>query len=551
MNIDNPGVSMSICVNTCPDRELRNLDEVYQFSEQTGSYLCRYDVDIQKYTQSNKSLQGPCPVTPVKKSVPLLNRCVPSDLFKLHKKISSNIIDFLNQSDIFQKVLTDLYKSWKEMFGLCFVAFAFALVMILLIRYFASIIVWLILTVAVIASIAGTAFLWWTFAGVKSKLDHDQIYEFPLLDVEIESEKAFLAFSVTATILTVILLLVILIIRKRISLVVTLFHEAGNCVAAMPCLLMQPLWTFFFLLIFFVYWVIILAYLSTSEKVKANENGFVVFEEYETVSYFWWYHLIGLIWSSEFIIACQQLAVSGAVAKWYFTRNKESVSCVIGNSVGRMIVYHLGSVATGAVIITIVKLPRWILMYLSKRLKVSDSQCAKYWMKCCICCLWCLEKCLKYLSANAYTIVAISGQNFCTSARKAFLILLSNGLRVAAINSIGDFVLFLGKIGVMAATGAVGILWLKSQNDLHFFAVPVLLCCIFGYFVAHCFLSVFEMVIDALLLCFCEDCDLNDGTIERPYFGNKSLMTYVNESSKKFNEMTKKYGEGECEPAHV
>ncbi|KAK6171841.1 hypothetical protein SNE40_018266 [Patella caerulea] len=154
------------------------------------------------------------------------------------------------------------------------------------------------------------------------------------------------------------------------------------------------------------------------EKVKANGNGFVVFEEYETVSYFWWYHLIGLIWSSEFIIACQQLAISGAVAKWYFTRNKESVSCVIGNSVGRMIVYHLGSVATGAVIITIVKLPRWILMYLSKKLKVSDRQCAKYWTKCCICCLWCLEKCLKYLSANAYTIVAISGQNFCTSARK-------------------------------------------------------------------------------------------------------------------------------------
>ena len=34
-------------------------------------------------------------------------------------------------------------------------------------------------------------------------------------------------------------------------------------------------------------------------------------------------------------------------------------------------------------------------------------------------------------------------------------------LRVAAINSVGDFVLFLGKIGVMAATAAISVVWLK------------------------------------------------------------------------------------------
>ena len=39
--------------------------------------------------------------------------------------------------------------------------------------------------------------------------------------------------------------------------------------------------------------------------------------------------------------------------------------------------------------------------------------------------------------------------------------ILDNALRVAAINSVGDFILFLGKIGVTAATGAVGIVWFK------------------------------------------------------------------------------------------
>jgi len=52
-----------------------------------------------------------------------------------------------------------------------------------------------------------------------------------------------------------------------------------------------------------------------------GENGFVQYTEHETVSYLWWYHVIGLIWTSEFIVACQQLVVSGAVATWYFARS--------------------------------------------------------------------------------------------------------------------------------------------------------------------------------------------------------------------------------------
>ena len=34
----------------------------------------------------------------------------------------------------------------------------------------------------------------------------------------------------------------------------------------------------------------------------------------------WWYYVVGLIWISEFILACQQMVISGAVATWYFSR---------------------------------------------------------------------------------------------------------------------------------------------------------------------------------------------------------------------------------------
>lgn len=52
--------------------------------------------------------------------------------------------------------------------------------------------------------------------------------------------------------------------------------------------------------------------------------------------------------------------------------------------------------------------------------------------------------------------LAIYGDNFCSSGQQAFKIITSNVLRVAAINSVGDFVLFLGKVLVVTMTVFLG-----------------------------------------------------------------------------------------------
>ncbi|CAC5422165.1 SLC44A1 [Mytilus coruscus] len=560
LDIRKPLETTMLCVTKCPDKELTTIQQVQEFAIKEGSKLCRYDVPIDKITDPANA--DKCPQNfPVWASDDLLFRCVPSKLTVLGDKLA-DLFEFLNKSDTFQKALSDLYASWKEMILLCLLALVFAVIMVLLIRFMASIIVYVILAVAIVASLAGTGFLWWTYADIVNDLNDDILHKIPLLDIEVRAKTAFLVYSIIASVLTVILLLIILVMRKRIGLVVALFYEAGDCLSTVPLLLVQPVWTFLLLMAFFFYWVIILAYLSTSEiREYNNVTGHIDYREHETVSYFWWYHLIGLIWTSEFIIACQQLVVSGTVATWYFSRNRNDLSCTICKSMKMMIFYHLGSVAFGAFVITLVKLPRMILMYIHKKLKSSagSNKCAEYCLKCCICCLCCLEKCLKFLNQNAYTVVAINGTSFCTSARKAFFTIIANALRVAAINSVGDFILFLGKIGVTAATGAVGIVWFKTKSELHFYAVPVLLVCVFAYFVAHCFLSVYEMVIDALLLCFVADVDDNDGTDGRPYYASDKLRSFINSYNKKYieetstelNLMTRKDKAEEAEPAQI
>ena len=67
--------------------------------------------------------------------------------------------------------------------------------------------------------------------------------------------------------------------RKRIALVVAMFYEAGKCISSMPCLLLQPVYTFIILMAFFMYWVIVLAYLSTSGMYRSVWHELVILGE--------------------------------------------------------------------------------------------------------------------------------------------------------------------------------------------------------------------------------------------------------------------------------
>jgi solute carrier family 44 protein 1 (choline transporter-like protein) len=74
-----------------------------------------------------------------------------------------------------------------------------------------------------------------------------------------------------------------------------------------------------------------------------------------------------------------------------------------------------------------------------------------------------IEKNLDFLNfKNIYNLLlAIYGDNFCRSGQQAFKMITSNVLRVAAINSVGDFVLFLGKVLVVTSTVLLGFKMLE------------------------------------------------------------------------------------------
>lgn len=69
------------------------------------------------------------------------------------------------------------------------------------------------------------------------------------------------------------------------------------------------------------------------------------------------------------------------------------------------------------------------------------------------CCLACFERFLRFLNKNAYIEIALFGYSFCDAAKTAFEMILRNILRMAAVDKVGDFLMFLGKLAVAAGCG--------------------------------------------------------------------------------------------------
>lgn len=62
----------------------------------------------------------------------------------------------------------------------------------------------------------------------------------------------------------VILFLIIFALFKRMKITVELFGVAGKAIRSMPCLILQPFYTFFVLILFIMYWLTVMMFLSTA-----------------------------------------------------------------------------------------------------------------------------------------------------------------------------------------------------------------------------------------------------------------------------------------------
>jgi hypothetical protein len=220
------------------------------------------------------------------------------------------------------------------------------------------------------------------------------------------------------------------------------------------------------------------------------------------------YAFFTFLWNNAFMMAILQTVIAGAVGIWFFTpRNDKSSAPKIKTALWNVFRYHSGSLLFGSFIIAVVQFIRYFMMYLEKQAQAQKNKVMVMVLKALQCCMWCLEKCIKFLNKNAYIQIALVGTNFCTSAKKAFGLILRNFIRFGIVASLGWITQLIGVAVITGSTTVLGYFILKAMYPDVNPMMPVILILIIGYVIGRLFAMVFMMAVDTALQCFiiCEE----------------------------------------------
>lgn len=123
-------------------------------------------------------------------------------------------------------------------------------------------------------------------------------------------------------------------------------------------------------------------------------------------------------------------------------------------------------------------------------------------------CLWLLEKCVKYMTKNAYIQVALTNNNFFRSAINAFLLVIKHADKFGFGNAIGTIYNVFGCILIASSTTGIAYLWLTNAGEALLITSPIpttIVVAIISCTIAYLFMSIFSFSSDAIMQSFLLD----------------------------------------------
>lgn len=522
------------------------------------------------YYLKSKGVYGRCLPGPMDPNAQALQTLLSKTAVELEElRTVQSRFDLREAQEMGERVLQELSESWPWIVGGLAIATVVCLIYIVLMRWFACVMVWFSLlgTIALLAYCCYATYM--KYDELKRAEESGENESNDIL----EMKYTWLVFLILSAIALVLVLLLVIFLRSRIQIAVALIREASKAIGSITSTLIFPLFPWLLQLLVFGWFVSVLFFLvgctypvsraqmgdctcNTSsgtykdgsvcdpdtfeDCLKNCSNAYCQFSHHTTrqyVDYLHAFNIFGLFWGLFFVSALGQMILAGTFATWYWTFNKSDVPFfILTISTGRTFRYHLGTLAFGSLILAICRIIRVILEYINKKLSTYDNVFVKAIM-CCLCCFfWCLEKFIKFINKNAYIMCAIYGKNFCRSAHRAFKLLMRNIIRVVVVDQVTDFLLFMGKLMITAAMCALAFYVFTEDVDIevpkvNYTVVPILIIGFGTYFIASIFFGVYAMAVDTLFLCFLEDSERNDGSREKPYFMSRELMNILSKKN--------------------
>uniref|UniRef100_A0A4W5MBD3 Choline transporter-like protein n=1 Tax=Hucho hucho TaxID=62062 RepID=A0A4W5MBD3_9TELE len=482
----------------------------------------------------------------------------------------SGITGLVDAKEVGMKIVEDYAASWNWILIGLVIALVVSLIFILLLRFTAGFLLWFTIIAVILVIAYGIWHCYLEFSLLRQQPGADVT----IVDIGFQTDvTVYLHLSQTWLIFSSILIILIFL-RKRVRIAIALLREGSKAVSYIMSTLFYPITTFLLLAICISYFSVTSVFLASSGdaiyKVMAAEPNCMyanktcdpetfnktnvsktcpgaqctfAFYGGETPYHRYLFilqlsNLLIFLWLVNFIIALGQCTLAGAFASYYWARRKpqDIPTCPLFSSFSRAIRYHTGSLAFGALILALVQMARIILEYLDSKLKGANNVVARFLLCCLKCCFWCLERFIKFMNRNAYIMIAIYGKCFCTSARDSFCLLMRNVVRVAVLDRVTDFLLFLGKVLIAGSVGVIAFFFFTHkipivQEDvptLHYYWVPLLVRYNNRKGI-EMGISYIQLCIDGVLLCLLigEDLERNDGSPEKPFLMSAELHSIL------------------------
>lgn len=227
-----------------------------------------------------------------------------------------------------------------------------------------------------------------------------------------------------------------------------------------------------------------------------------------------------------------------AFATWYWTYDKTKVpSMPVLTGIANTLKFHVGTISFGSLIITICQIIRFLIDACNKAMRDDDN--ANVFLKILCMCIKCVADCLQdlleFINKNAYIYVAMHGENFCTSAKSVFNLILRNIMDTMVIKNTAEILFTILQFLIAVIMGGITYgIYYGAVDSVEYNIIPAILVFLGTYVITTIFFDVYKMAIDTLFICFLEDMERNDGTESKPYFMSQSLMKILKGRDEEF-----------------
>ncbi|KAG0443070.1 hypothetical protein HPB47_015320 [Ixodes persulcatus] len=373
-----------VCVEHCPN-ETFSVDNAKGSKDELRSKLiCQYGVnplDTSVTVDDLVNKDQRCAKYYLKSSS-VARRCLPGRLVKegdqLKDELNGGIISAFSASGISKntKVLAglssakdagelafqDFKTAWPLMLIGLLAAMVVAFLWIVLMRWLATIMVWLSILCLIVLFSFGSYYSFSKYVELRKGSDSSGGNLVQDFDVSISftqnlraytaNKNTWLFLGIVSAVILLILLILLIFLRKRIVIAIALIKEASRAVALMPSALFFPLLPYLLHLLLFAFWGSVAVYLASSGKADykymnmtagnesmttkdctfedVNKTSTIdglkcQFAQYITnqhLSRAQIYNVIGLIWGMFFIVGLGQVALAAAFASYYWAFRK-------------------------------------------------------------------------------------------------------------------------------------------------------------------------------------------------------------------------------------